>query len=304
MLHLPSLDLKFDVATSSSSANSKKALIKRVTPAATRSKLSKDGLVVQSKDLLVQSQSSRTRKLSEKLLHHLALSATATPSLLRDLLPLLANEDTVEATLLAARTLRANFSVDGAELSTNELVSSAELALALLKSPHFEVQHEGCELLVELCNFKGGRHVVAVRLLSTFTPALANHLANLTAHVVDILFAKSPSGSTIQMRRCMLPPEYQRHSLAAKLLARLTMDFCEDPITRDVVVQESTLLGLLMLMADKDSCNARIHGLSALLSLLEHAPEVKELIRHRMGELFLAELTSRGEHFFNDGTLA
>jgi hypothetical protein len=88
----------------------------------------------------VQSQSSRTRKLSEKLLHHLAVSTTATPSLLRGLLPLLANDDTVEATLLAARTLRANFSVDGAELSSDELVSSAELALALLKSPHFEVK--------------------------------------------------------------------------------------------------------------------------------------------------------------------
>jgi hypothetical protein len=50
-----------------------------------------------------------------------------------------------------------------------------------------QVQHEGCELLVELCNFKGGRYVVAVRLLSTFTPALANHLADLTAHVIDIL---------------------------------------------------------------------------------------------------------------------
>jgi hypothetical protein len=39
-------------------------------------------------------------------------------------------------------------------------------------------------------------------------------------------------------------------------------------------VQESTVLGLLMLMADKDSRDARTHGLSALLSLLEHAPEV------------------------------
>ena len=42
--------------------------------------------------------------------------------------------------------------------------------------------------------------------------------------------------------------------------------------------QESTVLGLLRLMADAEFRVAQTHGLLALLALLENAPEVSRLV--------------------------
>ena len=47
---------------------------------------------------------------------------------------------------------------------------------------------------------------------------------------------------------------------------------------RDIIAQESTVLGLLRLMADTNFNVVRSNGLSALLALVEHAPEVSHTI--------------------------
>uniref|UniRef100_A0A7S0R2I2 Uncharacterized protein n=1 Tax=Pyramimonas obovata TaxID=1411642 RepID=A0A7S0R2I2_9CHLO len=249
----------------------------------------------------VQQPPSRAQESCTQLLHHLALSRSATLVLLQALLPLLAREES-HACLLASRVLRVALSLEGAQLANAEVALVAECAVARLGSPHQEVQEECSELLLALCALEGGNYVVATRLLGTFAPASANHLADLTAHVMDLLFDKA--GLSLKPSGCDALPEHRRRCLGAKLLAQLAADFSADPLTRDVVARESAVLGLLRLMADTEVRAARANGLAALLALLDHAPEVKEIVRHQLGDLFLGELTSRRANFFGAPALA